>query len=114
MAYLKQWSPRSAKPLVLKLPPLLDGPGRALGEDARACVVRPDAYDVAYLDPPYREEVAARVLVNLGNGGWLAPGALCVVELHRKAPFAAPEGFVPVDERTWGDTRIVFLTFAGG
>ena len=55
MAYLKQWSPRSAKPLVLKLPPLLDGPGRALGEDARACVVRPDAFDVAYLDPPYNQ-----------------------------------------------------------
>ena len=30
MAYLKQWSPRSAKPLVFKLPALLAGPGRAL------------------------------------------------------------------------------------
>ena len=96
----------------------------ALDEGRRTSVLRNDAtrpmprparpVDLAYLDPPYREEVAARVLVNLGNGGWLAPGALCVVELHRKAPFAAPEGFAPVDERTWGDTRIVFLTFAGG
>jgi adenine-specific DNA-methyltransferase len=55
MAYLKQWAPRSAKPLVLKLPALLSGTGRALQEDARICVSRPDAYDVAYLDPPYNQ-----------------------------------------------------------
>ncbi len=55
MAYLKQWSARSARPLTLRLPPLLDGPGRALHEDARECVRRPEAYDVAYLDPPYNQ-----------------------------------------------------------
>lgn len=55
MAYLKQWSARSAKPLALKLPPLLDGPGRVLHADARACVARPETYDVAYLDPPYNQ-----------------------------------------------------------
>lgn len=55
MAYLKQWSARSAKRLALKLPTLLPGPGRALHDDARACVTRRDAYDVAYLDPPYNQ-----------------------------------------------------------
>lgn len=55
MAYLKQWSARSAKPLVLKLPALLAGTGRALHDDARACVARPAVYDVAYLDPPYNQ-----------------------------------------------------------
>jgi adenine-specific DNA-methyltransferase len=55
MAYLKQWAPRSAKPLALKLPTLLPGEGRALHEDARACVARPERYDVAYLDPPYNQ-----------------------------------------------------------
>lgn len=55
MAYLKQWSARSAKPLALKLPALLSGPGRALNEDARTCVARRDHYDVAYLDPPYNQ-----------------------------------------------------------
>ncbi|MBK7907001.1 MAG: DNA adenine methylase [Gemmatimonadetes bacterium] len=55
MAYLKQWSARSAKPLSLRLPALLDGPGRALHEEARVCVARPEVYDVAYLDPPYNQ-----------------------------------------------------------
>lgn len=53
MAYLKQWSARSAKPLELRLPELLPGKGHALHLDARACVELPTEYDVAYLDPPY-------------------------------------------------------------
>lgn len=55
MAYLKQWSPRSHRPLALRVPDLLPGNGRALCEDARDCVRRPDQYDVAYLDPPYNQ-----------------------------------------------------------
>jgi len=30
MAYVKQWAPRSAKPLELRVPELLPGPGRAI------------------------------------------------------------------------------------
>lgn len=55
MAYLKQWAPRSYRPLALRLPELLDGPGVALGLDARACVAREETFDVAYLDPPYNQ-----------------------------------------------------------
>lgn len=55
MAYLKQWSPRSARPLALQLPPLLPGDGHALQLDARACVARGESYDIAYLDPPYNQ-----------------------------------------------------------
>lgn len=55
MAYLKQWSARSAKRLTLEMPALLPGKGRALQEDARVCVARPESYDLAYLDPPYNQ-----------------------------------------------------------
>ena len=55
MAYLKQWSTRSAKSLELRLPELLPGKGHALHLEARACVLRPERYDVAYLDPPYNQ-----------------------------------------------------------
>src|SRR6202046_1325984 len=34
MAYVKQWAPRSAKPLARRVPELLDGPGRAIQGDA--------------------------------------------------------------------------------
>src|SRR5207302_3487582 len=40
MAYLKQWSPRSHQPLVLRKPTLLPGPGRAIRGDATQLIDR--------------------------------------------------------------------------
>lgn len=55
MAYLKQWSARSHKPLTLRMPALIEGAGRALRGDARDVAARRASYDVAYLDPPYNQ-----------------------------------------------------------
>jgi len=54
MAYLKQWSARSANPLRLRLPELLPGAGSASCLDALEAATRFEA-DVAYLDPPYNQ-----------------------------------------------------------
>ncbi len=95
-----------------------------LGEGRRTSVLRNDAtgrlprparpVDLVYLDPPYREEVAPGVIARLRDGGWLAPGALCVVELHRRSPFEVPAGFEVADDRTYGDTRLLFLRETDG
>src|SRR5580704_3482932 len=53
MAYVKQWAPRSARPLALRRPVLLDGPGAALRGDALELAGEVGAFDLAYLDPPY-------------------------------------------------------------
>jgi adenine-specific DNA-methyltransferase len=53
MAYLKQWAKRSYNDLELRVPELLDGPGRALSLEAEEAA-EIDA-DVAYLDPPYNQ-----------------------------------------------------------
>ncbi len=55
MAYLKRWSPRSHRPLALRMPALLGSVGVARREDALAYVARGDRFDVAYLDPPYNQ-----------------------------------------------------------
>ncbi len=49
----------------------------------------------------------------LEAAGWLAPGALAVVELMAKEPFAPPEGFEALDERKYGKARLVFLRAPG-
>lgn len=58
MAYLKEWSSRSLKPLVLRLPEVLPraaaGKGEAHALDALDAASRLDA-DVAYIDPPYNQ-----------------------------------------------------------
>jgi adenine-specific DNA-methyltransferase len=57
MAYLKRWAPRADRPLTLRVPELLGGPGRAVRGDACALVGTPALPDVdlAYLDPPYNQ-----------------------------------------------------------
>jgi len=55
MAYVKQWSDRSFRPLELRVPELLPGAGTALRGDA--CTLAPELgeFDLAYLDPPYNQ-----------------------------------------------------------
>jgi adenine-specific DNA-methyltransferase len=55
MAYVKQWAPRSFKPLRLDVPELLDGGGRALLGDAETLAAAAGHVDFAYLDPPYNQ-----------------------------------------------------------
>jgi adenine-specific DNA-methyltransferase len=54
MAYLKQWAPRSHRPLELRAPKLISGGGSALRGDALD-VARSTSVDLAYLDPPYNQ-----------------------------------------------------------
>jgi adenine-specific DNA-methyltransferase len=55
MAYVKQWAARSANPLALRVPELLDGPGRAIRGDAVELAPVLGHFDLAYLDPPYNQ-----------------------------------------------------------
>ncbi len=55
MAYVKQWAPRSYKPLRLEVPQLLPGSGTALLGDASTITAGLGHVDLAYLDPPYNQ-----------------------------------------------------------
>jgi 16S rRNA (guanine966-N2)-methyltransferase len=90
----------------------------ALGEQPRARVISADASQppaasapcsLAFLDPPYRAGLAAPALEALAQRGWLAPGAICVIETTAKEPLAPPAGFTLLDERRYGAARLTFL-----
>jgi adenine-specific DNA-methyltransferase len=55
MAYVKQWADRSFRPITLRVPELVAGPGAALRADATEAVKALGAFDLAYLDPPYNQ-----------------------------------------------------------
>ena len=63
-------------------------------------------FGLLFADPPYGKGLGERALACAHAGGWLVPGALCVVEESAAAPFAPPEGFALADERGYGDTVI--------
>ena len=66
-------------------------------------------FSLVFLDPPYARGLADKALISLRDGGWLARGALLVVEEARAAAFAAPEGFEELERRVYDDTEFVFL-----
>ena len=68
-------------------------------------------FTLAFLDPPYGKDLAGLALAGLRDGGWLAAGALCVVEEAGEAQVAAPPGFEQVDRRDYGGTQLVILRF---
>ena len=66
-------------------------------------------FDLVFADPPYGRGLGEQALASARAGGWLKPGALCVVEEAAAASFGAVEGFTVVDERHYGDTIIRFI-----
>ena len=70
-------------------------------------------FDLLFADPPYGQGLAERALAEAATGGWLKPGAVCVVEERADTDFAPPEGFTLLDTRRYGDTAVTFFRFDG-
>ena len=67
------------------------------------------AFDLVFLDPPYGKSMGQKALVAAAEGGWLAPGALIVLEEAKRADFSPPAPFTFLDRRDYGDTSLFFL-----
>ena len=87
---------------------------------ARAEIIRADyrkaierltgAYDLVFLDPPYRMEAAyGDALARLRAAGSLAPGALAVLERAGARTVPLPPGFSVRDGRRYGETCVEFI-----
>jgi 16S rRNA (guanine966-N2)-methyltransferase len=73
---------------------------------------RNDGFTLVFLDPPYGHGLAERALASAAAGGWLADGAVAVIEERKGIAVELPEGFAAIDQRAWGDTQVVFARYA--
>ncbi|HLS19057.1 MAG TPA: 16S rRNA (guanine(966)-N(2))-methyltransferase RsmD [Paracoccaceae bacterium] len=66
-------------------------------------------FDLIFADPPYGRDLGGKALASARAGGWIAPGAIIVLEFGRDE--AAPElpGLCLVEDRHYGDSRILIL-----
>ncbi len=71
-------------------------------------------FDLAFLDPPYEHALAAPALATLRDGGWLADGAVAIVEQAKGETPVAVEGFAEVDRRVYGAAQIGIYKFRKG
>jgi 16S rRNA (guanine966-N2)-methyltransferase len=73
-----------------------------------------EKYDVVFADPPYAlagDEVSA-MLQNLNDRGWLAPGALVIVErATRSGPVSWPAGLRADRARRYGEATFWYGRF---
>ena len=95
----------------------------ALGLGGQSRIFRRDAtklgvmqavapFSLVFLDPPYGQGLAEKALTSAREGGWLAPGALIVVEETVRSHFAAPEHFEELERRSYDETEFVFVRVA--
>jgi 16S rRNA (guanine966-N2)-methyltransferase len=96
-------------------------PGATVAVDrAERLLARPPAdgrnrYDLVIADPPYAVtgEAVSRVLTLL-QGGWLADGALVVIErATRSGPLDWPPGFLPGKSRRYGEATFWYGWYGG-
>ncbi len=73
-----------------------------------------EAFDVAFLDPPYGQGLGEQALGRLLEGNWLAPGALVILERGSDEPEIDTPGYERLDARDYGAARVLFLRVAGG
>jgi 16S rRNA (guanine966-N2)-methyltransferase len=73
-----------------------------------------EPFTLAFLDPPYGAALVQPALAAAAAGGWLAPGALVIVEESAKAGFTAPQGFTQLERRSYDDSALIVLRYAPG
>ena len=92
-----------------------------VGAEDRATVLSVDAtnlpraagpHDLALIDPPYAQDLAAPTLASLARQGWLKPGALLSVETGADETIPDVVHFSVIDRRAYSRAAITFLIYA--
>ncbi len=66
---------------------------------------------LVFLDPPYRQNLPARIVPALQAAGWFAPEALLVLETARDETAALSPQFVPHSRRDYGAAAVTFYRY---
>lgn len=101
---------------------LIRANARLLNEQKRTTILTRDALKlgpppaagpaaIAFFDPPYRKGLAAPALAVAAAAGWLADGAIVVLECAADETVAAPAGFALLKERRYGAARIAIFVY---
>ncbi|WP_454744768.1 16S rRNA (guanine(966)-N(2))-methyltransferase RsmD [Ciceribacter selenitireducens] len=94
----------------------------ALGLHGRARILRRDATDLGpasniepfqlvFADPPYGKGLGEKALFAAHAGGWLAPGAVAILEERADAQVIVDPVFKFIEERSFGDTKMYFFSY---
>ncbi len=94
----------------------------ALGLHGRAKILRRDAtqlgqpgtmepFHFLFADPPYGQGLGEKAMLAAHDGGWLAPGALAILEERSDVAISVAPVFRLLESRIFGDTRMEFFRY---
>jgi 16S rRNA (guanine966-N2)-methyltransferase len=66
-------------------------------------------FQLLFADPPYGKGLGERALAAAADGGWLASGAVCVLEERADVEPPIPSAFTLAEKRVYSDTAIYLL-----
>jgi len=64
-------------------------------------------FDLIFADPPYGSGLGGQALASAREGGWIAPGAIVVLELAAQEPVPETDWLTLADRRRYGDTQVI-------
>ena len=70
-------------------------------------------FELVFCDPPYGKGLGERALAAAATGGWLAKGAIAVLEERAASKIAWPAPFREIDRRRYGDTVVALAQGEG-
>tara|TARA_Y100000591_G_scaffold243759_1_gene214584 strand:+ start:120 stop:683 length:564 start_codon:yes stop_codon:yes gene_type:complete len=70
-----------------------------------------DKFDIIFLDPPFKEKNLEELLKNIHKKNILKKFGVIIVHRHKKANEILPNSFKIIDEKTYGLSKITFLSF---
>jgi 16S rRNA (guanine966-N2)-methyltransferase len=82
---------------------------RLWARDASRLGPAPHPFDLIFLDPPYRSDLAGMTLGAVAGGGWLSADARVIVELGATEDLDLPAGYTLERERRYGRAKFIFL-----
>lgn len=74
----------------------------------------PDAVepmDMIFLDPPYGKELVPKAISTLQEKRWIQRSTLIIAEVAAKERVQLPSSFYIQDERQYGQSKTVFITY---
>ena len=74
---------------------------------------RGEPFGLIFADPPYGSGLGGKALASARDGGWIAPGAVIVLEHAAAEDAPATEWLIPVDARRYGETAITIFRAEG-
>jgi 16S rRNA (guanine966-N2)-methyltransferase len=72
---------------------------------------REKPFQLLFLDPPYRKNLPLPALEHLVEGGFVAKGAVAVLESAKQEQLPTPKGWTLHTRRAWGNTAATFLIY---